>query len=157
MGNTIVCPLSAESRGDRDSSGHRQRLGEGRPQVPAGDGGGRPGTRGRAESRTGGVQGRGEGARGSGAGSTTQRARDLRGHPAGVAEPEHSCPCQVLWLKCFLPSPCLRFPHTRNTPMEPAALKPWAGSSKKDSRVRPVFKLKHVELTWLVVPSSERK
>lgn len=147
MGNTIVCPLSAESRGDRDSSGHRQRLGEGRPQVPAGDGGGRPGTRGPTESRRAGVQGRGAGPRGAGAGSRTQRALELCGRRAGVAEEEHSCPCQVLRLKCFLPSPCLPFPHARDTPVGPAALKPCAGSSKKDSWVRPVFELKHVELT----------
>lgn len=37
MGNTIVCPLSAESRGDRDSSGHRQRRG-GRPPERGGAG-----------------------------------------------------------------------------------------------------------------------
>lgn len=43
MGNTIVCPLSAESRGDRDSSGHRLRQGgrrgSGEGRGPGGAGG----------------------------------------------------------------------------------------------------------------------
>lgn len=38
MGNTIVCPLSAESRGDRDPSGHKQPPGEGRRPVGLGEG-----------------------------------------------------------------------------------------------------------------------
>lgn len=38
MGNTIVCPLSAESRGDRDPSGHKQPPGEGWRPVGLGEG-----------------------------------------------------------------------------------------------------------------------
>ena len=41
MGNTIVCPLSAESRGDRDPSGHKQPPGVG--AAAGGAGGGRRG------------------------------------------------------------------------------------------------------------------
>lgn len=139
MGNTIVCPLSAESQGDRDSSGHRQRLGEGRPQVPAGDGGGRPGTRGRTESRRGGgtakASGRARGVQVLAPGCGGLRARGLRRHPRGLGggrawwSRSTPAPARVLWLKRFLPSPCPRFPHARDPPVEPAALKP---GSKKD-------------------------
>ena len=55
MGNTIVCPLSAESRGDRDPSGHKQPPGEGRRPVGLGEG---------AAQSWGGV-GQGEGGEGS--------------------------------------------------------------------------------------------
>lgn len=64
MGNTIVCPLSAESRGDRDSSGRRQQPGEGRRPVGLGEGasergGGRGEGRGRRCSEAPGLEAEG--------------------------------------------------------------------------------------------------
>lgn len=137
MGNTIVCPLSAESRGDRDSSGHRRRRG-GRPaglnpggRRGRGEGGERGGGGGDV---TGGPAGRAEcGAGGEG----TRRGSGITEHLGLVNRGDRLGLCQVRGFKfpCPPPSPGSQQPATPEQNLRFTSLGPEAARGKPEGEV----------------------